>query len=140
MNKDNKKYILYGIKQSVKFSFIAVAILTAVGLIIALIRSSSKLESIYMSYYYFGGFSLIFAIPLLNKRDEDPKITKTRHMSHFYGFFEEFQNPYANEEMMKSFEEFRGEGFWSGIDVVIFALFLFLYGFILESITIYIRG
>lgn len=139
MNKDNKKYILYGIKQSIKFSFIAAAVLTAVGFIIALIKSSSKLESIYMSYYYFGGFSLIFAIPLLNKRDEDPKVRKTRHASFLYGFGA-FQNPYADEEMTKSFEEFRGEGFWSGIDIVIFALLLFLYGFILESINIYIRG
>lgn len=139
MNKDNKKYILYGIKQSVKFSFIAAAILTAVGFIVALIKSSSKLESIYMSYYYFGGFSLIFAIPLLNKRDEDPKVRKTRHSNFLYGFGA-FQNPYADEEMTKSFEEFRGEGFWNGIDVVIFALLLFLYGFILETITFYIRG
>jgi hypothetical protein len=42
--------------------------------------------------------------------------------------------------MLESFEEFKGDGFWFGIFIIAFSIFLFLYGVILESIYFYIRG
>jgi hypothetical protein len=57
-----------------------------------------------------------------------------------FGFQHRFANPYTEKVMEESAEEFKGEGFWFGILIIMFSLFLFLYGIIMENIHFYIRG
>ncbi|MDF2674894.1 MAG: hypothetical protein K0R09_3162, partial [Clostridiales bacterium] len=80
------------------------------------------------------------SVPQLYKRNEDPSITKIRRQSPLHGFQSRFSNPYEDKAMLESFEEFKGDGFWFGIFIIAFSIFLFLYGVILESIYFYIRG
>lgn len=135
MDKGEKRSnILRGIKTSVILSLVAFVVI----LIIAFIYSKSKgtplLQSANMFYYGFGVFSLALAVPQLWKRNEDPKLRKARRLNPLYGFSDWFQSPYEEKAMLESFEEHRGEGFWTGIFIIMFALLLLLYGFILERI------
>lgn len=138
---NDKKLILSGILNSLKYSIIAAVALGVIGTLISRVRHTHVIQGIYLSYYCFGVFALIFAIPQLYKRDEDSKTRRVRLLSPLYGFYNIFNNPYAEREMVNSFEEFKGDGFWVGIDIVIFSLALFFYAFIIENIYyIYFRG
>lgn len=139
MDKREKiRFIFNGFKKSFFYSFIAALLLFIIALVYSIIRKQSIVKSTYMVYYYFGALALIFSIPLLYKRNEDPKLRKIRRKSFFFGLGDAaFGNPYADKAMMESFEEFKGEGFWSGIFVIIFSIMLFLYAFIIENIYFY---
>lgn len=142
MDKRKKlQYIKNGIKHSFMYSIIGSGVLTIIALIYSLVKHAYILKSIYMAFYYGGGFILIFAVPLLLKRNEDPNLRKIRRASPLYGFYDMF-NPYLDEAMAESCEEFKADGFWLGIFIVFVSLLLFLYAFILESIffSIYIGG
>jgi hypothetical protein len=141
MDKENKKkFILYGLRKSLVFSLIAAVILGILALIYSLVWAKPVLKSIAYGFYYGGAFALIFSIPLLYKRNEDPKIRKVRSESTLPGYGNLFKNPYTEKAMLESFKEFRGEGFWSGIFIVVFSLLLFFYGFIMENIYYGFRG
>jgi glucan phosphoethanolaminetransferase (alkaline phosphatase superfamily) len=138
--REKRKYILEGIKNSFVGSLIALVIILVIAFIYAKIKDKSALSSIYMFYYGFAVIALIIAVPQLYKRNEDPRLRRIRRLSPLYGFFDWFQNqnPYEEKAMLESFEEFKGEGFWAGMFIVLFALLLFLYGFIFERIYFYI--
>ncbi|TDT50550.1 hypothetical protein [Fonticella tunisiensis] len=140
MNERKKlKYILYGIKRYSLYALIAAAALSVIASVYSLIKHSPVMKNIYTSFYYFGAFSLIFAVPQLYKRNEDPKLRRVRASNPIDGA-NIFKNPYVEEAMLESFEEFKGEGFWTGIFIVVFCLVLFLLGFLLESIYFYLGG
>lgn len=130
-----KRYILLELKYSILFSFGAGGLLSVLGLITAFFRNKPIVESIYMALYYGGAFVLLISVPQLLKRNEDIRIRKTRRLSPLYGFYDVlFENPYTDNEMMKSFEEFKEDGFWAGITLIVLALMLFIFAFIIEQI------
>lgn len=135
-----RRYILGGIKKSLIYSLIAAGILGLIAALYALFANKYLFKSIAYAYYYFGAFCLIFSVPQLYKRNEDPKLRKVRRQTPLFGFKSRFSNPYEDQAMQESFEEFKGEGFWFGIFIVVFSLFLFFYGIIMENIHFYIRG
>lgn len=141
MDKGKKRgFILFGLKKSLLYSLIAAVILGILALIYSVLWSKPILRSIAYGFYYGGAFALIFAVPQLYKRNEDSSIRKIRSESPLHGFQNIFKNPYAEKAMLESFEEFRGEGFWLGIFIVIFSLLMFFYGFLIENLYYYLRG
>lgn len=137
MNEGSKRrYFLNRTKKSFLYSVFAAAVLSIVSIIYSLVKSSSILESMYLSWYYFGAFSLIFAVPQLYKRNEDSKLRKIRTTDPFKTNI----NPYEEQARLESHEEFKGDGFWSGMFFILFSLLLFLYAFILENIYYMTRG
>lgn len=135
-----RRYILNGIKKSFVNSIIAAGILGIIALVYSLLASKYVFKSIAYAYYYFGAFCLILAVPQLYKRNEDSKLRKIRMQNPLFGFRGAVENPYEEKAMMESFEEFKGDEFWFGIFIIVFSLFLFLYGVIMENIYFYIRG
>lgn len=141
MKENKKKAILHGFKKSFLYSLAAALLLFIIALVYSIIRKLPIIKSAFTAYYYFGAFALIFSIPLLYKRNEDPKLRKVRRQGFLFGLDSVFYNPYADKAMLESFEEFKGEGFWPGIFLIFFSVMLFLYAFILENIYFYwLRG
>ena len=141
MDKQKKiQYIKRGAKDSFLYSLIAAAALLVIAAIVALIKHISLLQCIFMAFYYGGGFLMIFAVPLLLKRDEDPKLRKVKRLSPLYGFYDMFDNPYLDKEMEESYEEFKSDGFYLGMFIVLTSLFLFLYAGLLEKLYYLIGG
>lgn len=137
MNEGSKRrYFLDRTKKSFLYSVIAAAVMGVISIIYSLVKSSSILENMYLSWYYFGGLSLIFAVPQLYKRGEDSKLRRIRTTD----LLRTNINPYEEQARLESHEEFKGEGFWSGMFFVLFSLLLFLYAFILENIYFMTRG
>lgn len=133
MNEGSKReFVFSGVKKAFLYSLIAAGVLTVAAIIYSLVKTSNMATNIYLSYYYFGAFALIFAIPQFYKRNEEPRLRKVRTVNPF-----KFNNPYEEKAKLESFKEFKGEGFWVGMFIVLFSIFLFLYAVILESI---IRG
>lgn len=135
-----RSFIFNGIKKSLFYSLIAAGILAIIGALYAFFTNKYLFQSIAYAYYYFGAFALILAVPQLYKRNEDSNITKIRRQNPLFGFQHKFSNPYAEKAIEESADEFKGEGFWFGIFIIMFSLSLFLYGIIMESIYFYIRG
>lgn len=135
--REKRKHILKGFRFVLKATLIAAAVLALIAVIYSFIRHTPIVKNIYTTYYYVGAFSLILAVPQLYKRNEDPQNRKIRRLSPLYGFYDMFENKYASEAMDESFKEFRGEGFWSGIYIVMFSLILFLIAFLLENMYWY---
>lgn len=141
MEAENKrKYILNGIKKSLLYSLLAAAVLGIAAAIYAFFANKYVVKSIAYAYYYFGAFSSILAVPQLYKRNEDSKLKKIRRQNPLFGFQSRFHNPYEEKAMTESAEEFKGEGFWFGISIIVFSLCLFLYGIIMENIYFNIWG
>ncbi|QCX33457.1 hypothetical protein FDN13_06875 [Caloramator sp. E03] len=134
MRKNKIKYILNGIKSSFIYSLIGAIILALIGVLLCFLKGGNYLRYIYMSFYYGGGFILIFSLPLLLKRNEDPKFRKIKRLNPLYGFYDMFDNPYIEEAMAESYNEFKSDGFWLGIFIVFISLFLFFYAFLLENL------
>jgi hypothetical protein len=135
MNKDAKgKYILNGLKFSLISSLVALVIILIIVFIYSTTKGIPFLKHANMFFYGIGTLALTLAVPQLYKKDEDPKLRRIRRMSPLFGFSSWFQSPYEEKAMIESFEENRGEGFWAGLFIVVFALFLYLYGFILERL------
>lgn len=140
-NKENKKKkILNDIKKSFLYSLIVAGVLGIIAAIYSFFAHKYVIYSIAYAYYYAGAISSIVAVPQLYKRNESPKLGKIRRMSPIYGFRSRFSNPYEDKAMMESYEENKSYGFWFGISIIIFALCLFLYGIIMESIYFKIWG
>lgn len=135
-----RKHILIGIKKSLLYSLLAAGILGLIAGIYAFFANKYLIKSIAYAYYYFGAFCSILAVPQLYKRNEDSKLRKIRRQNPLFGFGHRFSNPYEDKAMMDSFEENKGEGFWFGIQIIIFSLCLFLYGIIMENIYFNIWG
>lgn len=135
-----RRYIFAGMKKSLINSLIAAGILGVIAALYALIAKKYLFASIAYAYYYFGAFCLILAVPQLYKRNEDSKLRKIRRQNPLFGFKVGGDNPYEDKAMMESFEEFKGDGFWFGIFIVVFSIFLFIFGIIMENIHFYIRG
>lgn len=138
--ENNKKKILNDIKKSFFYSLIAAGVLGIIAAIYSFFAHKYVFNSIAYAYYYTGAISSIVAVPQLYKRNENSKLRKIRRMSPIYGFTSRFSNPYEDKAMMESYEENKGYGFWFGISIIIFALCLFLYGIIMESIYFKIWG
>lgn len=135
------KWIMSSLLRSLKYSLVLALVLGIIGGIIAIVRGNPFITGVYLTYYIAGVLALVVSIPQLYKRDEDSKVRRVRLLSPLYGFNNVFNNPYAESEMIKSFDEFRGEGFWTGINIVVYALSLWFYGFIVENIYFtYFRG
>lgn len=132
-----RTFILTGIKKSLLYSLIAAAILGIIAGLYALFAGKFLFKSIAYTYYYFAAFCLIIAVPQLYKRNEDPKLKKIRRQNPLFGFQSRSSNPYEEKAMMESSVENKVEGFWFGIFIVVFSLFLFLYGIIMENIYFY---
>lgn len=131
---DIKKVILRGFIASFLYSLAAALLILVIALVYSIIKKSSVIKNAYTAYYYFGAFVLLFSIPLLYKRNEDPKLRRVRSQGFLFGLGNVFRNPYAEKAMLESFEEFRGEGFWPGIFVIFFSIMMFAYAIILENI------
>lgn len=141
MDKRKKiQYIKRGVKDSFLYSLIAAAALLVIAAIVALIKHISLLQCIFMAFYYGGGFLMIFAVPLLLKRNEDPKLRKVKRLSPLYGFYDMFDNPYLDKEMEESYEEFKSDGFYLGMFIVLTSVLLFLYAGVLEKLYYLIGG
>lgn len=141
MDKRKKiQYIKRGVKHSLLYSLIAAAALSVIAVIVSLIKHVSLLQCIFMAFYYGGGFLLIFSVPLLLKRNEDPKYRKVKRLTPLYGFYDMFENPYLDKEMEESYEEFKSDGFYLGMFVVLTSIFLFLYAGLLEKLFYFIGG
>jgi hypothetical protein len=137
MNKRSKRsFILLGAKRALLFSMGAAGVLSIIVVIYSLIKSSPIMRNVYTSLYYLGAFSLIFSVPQLYKRNEDASLRKVRATN----IFKPNRNPYEEQAMMESFEEFRGDGFWTGMFIVLFSILLFSYAIVLEKIHIAIGG
>lgn len=135
MEKETKgKYILNGLKLSFIFSLVALVVILIIVFIYSRTKGIPFLQHANMFFYGIGTLALTLAVPQLYKKDEDPRLRKIRRMSPIYGFASWFQSPYEEKAMLESFEENRGEGFWAGMFIVAFALFLYLYGFLLERL------
>lgn len=137
MADDKKEAILHGFKRTFFYSIAAALLLFIMALVYSIIRKLPIIKNTFTAYYYFGAFTLIFSIPLLYKRNEDPKLRKVRRQGFLFSLENVFSNPYSEKEMLKSFEEFKGEGFWPGLFLIFFSIMLFLYAFILENIYYY---
>lgn len=132
-----RTYILKGVKKSLIYSLIAAGILGAIAALYALFAGKYLFKSIAYAYYYFGAFCLIFSIPQLYKRNEDPKVKKIRKENLLYGFRGRISNPYEEKAVRESEGESKNGGFWFGIFIIIFSFCLFFYGVIMESIYFY---
>ncbi|SHE57282.1 MULTISPECIES: hypothetical protein [Caloramator] len=139
----DKKQKIFLIKKRVKFvliaSFISIVVLSAISIIYALIRNKDIFKNIYTTLYYFGGFSMILAIPQLYKRNEDAKLRRIRRQSPLYGFYDMKENPYTEEAMEEAFEEFREDGFYTGISIFLYSGIILLIAFLLEKVYM-LRG
>lgn len=133
-NGEKRKAIILGLRNSFLYSLGAALLLFVITLVYSIVRKSMVIKNTYTAYYYFGAFVLIFSIPLLYKRNEDPKLRRVRSQGFLFGLGNVFRNPYAEKAMLESFEEFKGEGFWPGIFVVFFSIMMFIYAIILENI------
>lgn len=138
--RKKRMMVLQGIKRSLFYSVIAAGILAIIGALYAFFTNKYLFLSIAYAYYYFGAFALILSVPQLYKRNENSNITKIRRQNPLFSFQHRFPNPYAEKAMEESHDEFKAEGFWFGILIITFSLFLFFYGFIMENIHYYIRG
>jgi hypothetical protein len=137
-NKEKKKlkgiYILKGIKNALICDGIAVIFLIIIAFIYALLKNTSIIKSIYMSFYYGGAVALLIAVPQFYKKNEDPKLRKIRRLNPMYGFYDWFGgSESADSAMLESFEEFKGDGFWLGIMITIFGVTLLALAVILEN-------
>lgn len=133
-----RKHIFKGLKFTVTATLIIAVILAVMSVIYSFVKHTPIVKNIYTTFYYFGAFSLLVAVPQLYKRNEDPQNRKIRRLSPLYGFYDMFENRYVEQAMIESFEEFRGEGFWNGIFVVLFSVILFILAFFLENIYWYV--
>ncbi|CCJ34499.1 hypothetical protein [Caloramator australicus] len=129
-----KKYILKGIKESLIYSLITAVFVSLIATIFSLIKGINPLKSIYISLYAVGIFASIFSIPQLFKRDEDPKIALYRRKNPLFGFYNLFYNPYAERAELESIEEFKGEGFWRGIFIILYSITILIIAAIIERI------
>jgi hypothetical protein len=132
--REKRRKIIIDLKVSVILSLIAFVVIFIIVFIYSKLKGIPLLQNANMFYYGFGALALAVAVPQLWKRNEDSKIRKARRLNPLYGFNDWFQSPYEEKAMLESFEEHKGEGFWTGILIIIFALMLFLYGFIFEKI------
>ncbi|MCX7695694.1 MAG: hypothetical protein N2Z71_08315 [Caloramator sp.] len=139
----DKKQKMFLIKKRIKFvlkaAFITIIVLSIISFIYSLIRHRDIFKNIYTTLYYFGGFSMILAIPQLYKRNEEGKIRKIRRQSPLYGFYDMKENPYTEEAMEEAFEEFREDGFYTGISIFLYSGIILIIAFLLEKAYI-LRG
>lgn len=133
-NREKRRVIFKGLRNSFFYSLGVALLLFILTLVYSIIKKSVIIKNTYTVYYYFGAFVLLFSIPLLYKRNEDPKLRRVRSQGFLFGLGNVFRNPYAEKAMLESFEEFRGEGFWPGIFVLFFSIMMFAYAIILENI------
>lgn len=129
-----KKYVLKGLKQSTIYSLITVGVVSLIAALFSFIKGTNTLKSIYISLYAVGIFASIFSIPQLFKRDEDPKIAMYRRKNPLFGFHNLFYNPYAERAELESIEEFKGEGFWNGIFIILYSIIILLIAALIERI------
>lgn len=140
MDKElKKKFIKKKFGFALKAALITAVVLAVITLIYSLFKSSNVLKNIYMVYFYFGAFSMIVAVPQFYKRNEDAKLRRIRRQSPLYGFYDVQENPYTNEAMEEAFEEFREDGFYTGLSILLFSLTILVLGFIFERIYL-LRG
>ncbi|CDF57200.1 hypothetical protein [Thermobrachium celere] len=139
MNKQKIKFIKKKLFFSIKASIITIIVLSIITSIYALIKHKDILSSIYTFLYYFGGFSMILAVPQFYKRNEDAKLRRIRRQSPLYGFYDIKENPYVEEAMEEAFEEFREDGFYTGIAIIIYSILILLVAFLMEKIYL-LRG
>ncbi|WDC85047.1 hypothetical protein PL321_05865 [Caloramator sp. mosi_1] len=130
MDKQQKIFL---IKKRIKFilkaSFATAVILSLISSLYALISHKDIFKNIYTTLYYFGGFSMILAVPQLYKRNEEGKLRKIRRKSPLYGFYDIKENPYTEEAMEEAFEEFREDGFYTGISIFLYSGIILLIAF-----------
>lgn len=140
MDKELKrKFIKKKFAFSFKAAVITALVLALFTLIYSLLKSTNIIKNIYTVYFYFGAFSMIVAVPQFYKRNEDAKLRRIRRQSPLYGFYDVQENPYTNEAMEEAFEEFREDGFYTGLAILIFSMTILVLGFILERIYL-LRG
>lgn len=140
MDKELKrKFVKKKFMFAFKSAIITAIVLAAITLIFSLFKSSNFLKNMYMVYFYFGAFSMIVAVPQFYKRNEDAKLRRIRRQSPLFGFYDVQENPYTNEAMEEAFEEFREDGFYTGLSILLFSLTILILGFIFERIYL-LRG
>lgn len=131
------KHFFLLLKYVILIALGALAVLAGLAALAAVIRHRSVLKYIYNTYYYFGGFALIFSIPLMIKRS--PGTGKAGVFGRSKPMFEMTDilgDPYEDEAMNKSFEKFAGDTFWGGIFIVIFSIILFVAAAVVESFAL----
>lgn len=82
---------------------------------------------------------MILAVPQFYKRNEDAKLRRIRRQSPLYGFYDIKENPYVEEAMEEAFEEFREDGFYTGIAIIIYSILILLVAFLMEKVYL-LRG
>jgi hypothetical protein len=128
------KHVLRGLRNSIIFAAMIIALLLVVSTIVAVATKSNILSNMYMSCYYGSIFILIVSIPQFYKRKKIGKARQVRHGDTMFGFYGWFGNKYEDETMEKSYEEFQGDGFWLGIMILTVGIIMLATAVILESI------
>jgi hypothetical protein len=133
--KKNKGiYILRGIRNALICDGVAIIFLIVIASVYALIKNTSIIKSIYMSFYYGGAVALLLAVPQFYKRNHNTKLQKSRRLNPMFGFYSWFSSGSSDSEVMEGFEEFKGDGFWLGIMITFFGLVLLALAVILENL------
>ena len=128
------KHVLRGLRNSVIFAAMIIALLLVISIIVTVATKSNLLRNMYMSCYYGSIFVLIVSIPQFYKRNKIGKKRQVRQADTMFGFYGWFGNKYEDEAMEKSYEEFQGDGFWLGIMILVVGIIILTTAVILESI------
>jgi len=129
-----RRFILQGIKKSFIYSLVSLVLILVVSLIFSFIKGTSFLKLSYTLLYALGAFSSIFSVSYFFKKDEDPKIALYRRKNPLFGFYSIFDNPYAERAELESIEEFKGEGFWIGVFIVLYSILILIFAVLVEKI------
>lgn len=132
-SKLKRKFILDGLKNALICDVIALIILAIVGVLFALVRHASIMKTIYMTYYFGGAFIVMISVPQFYKRNESGKLRGIRLSNPMFGFYDWFGSSHTDENMMESFEQFKGDGFWLGMMLITIGVVLFAAAVILEN-------
>jgi uncharacterized membrane protein len=132
--KLKKQFILNGLRNALICGGIAIVLLTMFGTILAFIRHSSIPQTIYMTYYFGGAFIVMISVPQFYKRNESGKLRGIRLSNPMFGFYDWFGSSQVDDNMIESFEQFKGDGFWLGMMLITVGLMLFIAGVTMENI------
>lgn len=127
------KYFLRGLRNILICDAIAALGLSVIAVLVALIRHTSIIESIYRLLYVGGSFVLLVSIPQFYKRSERNRVKDGKFNNPMFGFYDWFGgNDFDDKTIEESYEKFKGEGFWLGLMIVAGGTILILLAMVLE--------
>lgn len=133
-NKVRNHFLIAGIKNTLICDCIGFLGLAVIGTLLALIKHSSIIKSIYLTLYFGGAFVLILSVPQFYKRNRRGKSKSMPTGGIMFGFYGWFGGESHDESLNGGYEQLANDGFWLGIMLFLGGLVLLLAGVVLENI------